>query len=362
MLTPSDITKTGQSLWLDNLRRDFLQDGTLSRRMKEWAITGLTSNPSIFEKALAAPFYAAPVARLAAGGAGPEQVFETIAVEDIRAAADLLKPVHTATGGHDGFVSMEVSPRLARDAARTEAEGLRLFELVARPNLMIKVPATREGLAAGENLLKHGISVNFTLIFSVERYRAVTQAYTAGMSWRVKNSLPLDGVASVASFFVSRIDTAADKALAALPGGKPLLGRTAVANSLLAYRLYRELFYNPGIRATGVPPQRILWASTSVKSPAYRPSLYMEELALEGSVNTAPEDALEAYFKDGRINREPLESRYAAAEKHFAALAAAGVDFNGLLNELETDGIAKFSQSYDGLLARIASASQKNPV
>ncbi|OGR68184.1 MAG: transaldolase [Elusimicrobia bacterium GWC2_61_19] len=359
MLTPADIARTGQSLWLDNLRRDFLLDGTLTRRMRDWAVTGLTSNPSIFEKALAGEFYAGPIATLAAAGAGPEEIFETLAVEDIQRAADLLKPIHRDSGGLDGFVSMEVSPKLARDAARTETEGLRLAERVGRRNLMIKVPATREGLLAGENLLKKGVSVNFTLIFSLERYRAVTQAYTAAMSWRVRNALPVEGVASVASFFVSRIDTETDKALGAVTGrsageaGK-LMGRTAVANSLLAYRLYRELFYNPGFKATGIPPQRILWASTSVKSPVYRPAQYMEELALEGSVNTAPEDALAAYFADGRINRAPLAGRYAAAEAHFARLKALGLDFGRILADLEIDGIDKFAKSYDGLLAGIA--------
>lgn len=361
MLSISDIRTTGQSLWLDNLRRDYLRDGTLARFIRERAVTGLTSNPSIFEKALAEPFYAQPIAALAAGGAAPEAVFETLAAEDIRGAADLLKPVFEASGGLDGYVSMEVSPKLARDAARTESEGLRLAALVGRPNLMIKVPATEEGLKAGENLLKKGVSVNFTLIFSVERYRAVTQAYTAAMSWREKNALPHEGLASVASFFVSRIDTAADKALGAAGGDKALRGRTGVANSLLAYRLYRELFYNPGFTASGIPPQRILWASTSVKDPAYRPSLYMEELALEGSVNTAPEEALEAYFADGRVNRGALETRFADAEAHFKALAAAGVDFGRILVELETEGIEKFSKSYDGLLARIAGVSAGKP-
>ncbi len=358
MPAPGEIAKAGQSLWLDNLRRDFLLDGTLSGMLKKWGITGLTSNPSIFEKALSGPIYSGPIEKLAAGSASPEEIFETLAVEDIQRAADLLLPAHKASGGHDGFVSLEVSPRLALDADRTEAAGLRLAERVGRVNLMIKVPATRQGLAAGENLLKKGISVNFTLIFSVERYRAVTQAYTAAMSWRHRNSLPVDSVASVASFFVSRIDTAADKALAAPPAGKAeaakkLIGRTGIANSMLAYRLYRELFYNPGFRASGIPPQRILWASTSVKDPALRPSLYMEELALEGSVNTAPEEALQAYFSDGKLNRAPLEQRYAAAEKHFAALAAAGVDFGKILEDLETEGIKKFAQAYEGLLARI---------
>jgi len=354
MLTSADVLKTGQSLWLDNLRRDFLLDGTLSRQIRDRAITGLTSNPSIFEKALGAPFYAEPLQALAAGPASPEEIFEVLAVEDVQRAADLLRPVHEASGALDGYVSMEVSPKLAQDAARTEAEGLRLAERVGRPNLMIKVPATKEGLKAGENLLKKGVSVNFTLIFSVERYRSVTQAYTAAMSWRVRNALPVEGMASVASFFVSRIDSAVDKELGALAGGQELLGRAAVANSLLAYRLYRELFYNPGFKAAGIPPQRILWASTSVKNPEYRPSLYMEELALEGSVNTAPEDALEAYFADGRVNREPLQARCAAAEAHLARLASLGLDLNGILAGLEADGIDKFAKSYDGLLARIA--------
>ncbi len=359
MPAPEEIAGTGQSLWLDNLRRDFLLDGKLAGLLKKWGITGLTSNPSIFEKALSGPIYSGPIEKLAAGNVSAEGIYETLAVEDIQRAADLLQPAHEASGGHDGFVSLEVSPRLALDAVRTESEGLRLAERVGRANLMIKVPATKQGLAAGENLLKKGVSVNFTLIFSVERYRAVTQAYTAAMSWRHRNSLPVDAVSSVASFFVSRIDTAADKALGALPAGNKepatkLKGLTGIANSMLAYRLYRELFYNPGFRASGIPPQRILWASTSVKDPALRPSLYMEELALEGSVNTAPEEALNAYFSDGKINRTPLEQRYAAAEKHFRRLADAGINFGEILEDLETEGIAKFSQAYDGLLARLA--------
>ncbi len=358
MLTPADIAATRQSLWLDNLRRDFLLDGTLSRMVQFRSITGLTSNPSIFEKGLAGECYAGPMRAMAASGASAEHIFETLAVEDIQRAADVLKPVYEAAAGLDGFVSMEVSPKLAHDAARTETEGRRLFEKIGRRNLMIKVPATPEGLVAGENLLKNGVSVNFTLIFSVDRYRAVTQAYTAAMNWRARNGLPVEGLASVASFFVSRIDTAVDKALKALPDGPPpdLSGRSAVANSLLAYQLYRELFFNPAFRASGVPPQRILWASTSVKDPAYRPSLYMEELALEGSVNTAPEDALEAYFSAGVINRDPLASRTEQARAHFARLAKTGINFGRLLEDLETDGIEKFARSYDGILALIERA------
>jgi transaldolase/glucose-6-phosphate isomerase len=360
MLTLEDIKKTGQSLWLDNLRRDFLLNGALGRLMRDRAITGLTSNPSIFEKALLSPLYAEPMENLFSGDLSAEAIFEILAVEDIQRAADLLKPVHEASGGRDGFVSMEVSPKLARDAARTEAEGLRLAERVGRPNLMIKVPATKEGLLAGENLLKKGVSVNFTLIFSVERYRQVAQAYVSAIAWRGKNSLSADGVSSVASFFVSRIDTAVDKALSALPGGAKLKGRAGVANSLLAYKVYRELFY---YRGALTPPQRILWASTSVKDPAYRPSMYMEELALPGSVNTAPEEALEAYFSDGRVNGAEPGRRCEAAAAYFTALKAAGVDFGKILTDLETEGIEKFSRSYDGILAlvegRKAAAAQK---
>ena len=361
MLTPEEIKKTGQSLWLDNLSRELLfgtpssRPGALSRLIRERAVSGLTSNPSIFEKALAGEYYAGPIKKLAAGGASAEEIYEVLAVEDIQRAADLLKPAHEASGGLDGFVSMEVSPKLAFDAARTESEGLRLAGRVGRQNLMIKVPATKEGLLAGENLLKKGVSVNFTLIFTVNRYSAVTQAYTHAMSWRMRNSLPVEGIASVASFFVSRIDGAVDKQLRALPPGpaQKLAGRAAVENSLLAYRLYRDLFYCPSFRASGIPPQRILWASTSVKDPAYRPSLYMEQLALEGSVNTAPEETIEAYFAGGEINRGPLGPRFAAAEAYFSELKALGLDFGAILEALEKDGIEKFARSHDGLLARI---------
>ncbi|MDO8804201.1 MAG: transaldolase [Elusimicrobiota bacterium] len=355
MLTPEDIKRTGQSLWLDNLSRELLLSGGLSRLIRERAVTGLTSNPSIFEKALAGEYYAGPIKRLAARGAAAEEIFETLAIEDIRGAADLLLPAHEASDGLDGFVSMEVSPKLAFDPVRTESEALRLAGRIGRHNLMIKVPATKEGLLAGEKLLKMGISVNFTLIFTVERYRSVTQVYTAAMSWRIKNSLPVSGIASVASLFVSRIDTAVDKLLRALPPGpaQKLAGRTAVENSLLAYRLYHDLFYCPGFKASGIPPQRILWASTSVKDPAYRPALYLEELALGGSVNTAPEEALEAYFTGGEINRAPPGSRFAAAGAHFAELKELGINFSAVLEDLEKDGIERFARSHDGLLARI---------
>ncbi|HCC49058.1 MAG TPA: transaldolase [Elusimicrobia bacterium] len=353
MLSAEEVRKTGQSLWLDDLSRDLLFSGALGRYIADRAVTGLTSNPSIFEKALAGEYYAAPMKELAALETPAGEIFEVLAVEDIQRAADMLLPAFDAAGGLDGFVSMEVSPRLAFDAARTESEGLRLAARIGRPNLMIKVPATKEGLLAGENLLKAGVSVNFTLIFSVDRYRAVTQAYTAALSWRARNGLPAGSVASVASFFVSRIDTAVDKALKDLPGGAGLPGRAGIANSLLAYRLYRELFYCPGFKASGLPPQRILWASTSVKDPAYRPSLYMEQLALGGSVNTAPGEALEAYFADGQPDRAPLEARYAAAEAHFAELKKLGIDFPAILRDLEKDGIEKFARSHDGLLARI---------
>ncbi|MHB0995644.1 MAG: transaldolase [Elusimicrobiales bacterium] len=358
MLRPEDVAATKQSLWLDNLRRDFLLDGTLSRLMDFRRVTGLTSNPTIFERALAADCYAEPVRDMAEAGVDAPTIYERLAVEDIQRAADLLKPVYEVSGGQDGFVSMEVSPGFARDAAGTEAEGLRLADKIGRRNLMIKVPATPEGLKAGEALLKKGVSVNFTLIFSIPRYRAVTQAYTAAMSWRARNRLPLDAAASVASFFVSRIDTAADDALRALPGGAPkeLLGRTALAVCVLAYELYRELFYNEPFMLSGVTPQRILWASTSVKDPAYRPSLYLEELALPGSVNTAPEDALDAYFAAGLINREPLAARAAGAREHLDALAKAGVDLPAILAALETDGIAKFSRSHEALLAGLEKA------
>lgn len=353
MLRPEDIAAAKQSLWLDNLRRDFLLDGTLSRLMDFRRVTGLTSNPTIFERALSADCYAAPVRDMAEAGVDAPTMYERLAVEDIQRAADLLKPVYEASGGQDGFVSMEVAPGLARDAAATEAEGLRLAEKIGRRNLMIKVPATPEGLKAGEALLKKGVSVNFTLIFSIHRYRSVTQAYTAAMSWRARNRLPLDAAASVASFFVSRIDAAADAALKALPGGGPqeLLGRTALACCVLAYELYRELFYIKPVMLSGVPPQRILWASTGVKDPACRPSKYLEELALPGSVSTAPEDALDAYFAAGRINTRPLAERAAEARAHLAELAKAGVDLPALLAGLADDGIERFSRSHDALLA-----------
>ena len=357
-------TKTAaQSLWLDNIRRDLLLGGGLEKFITSSGIKGLTSNPSIFEKAITqCGVYQDAIEALAAANTSAAEIYETLTVEDIQRAADIFLKTHNASGGTDGFVSVEVSPLLARDAAATEFEAERLFEKIGRKNVMIKVPATREGLAAGLALLKKGVNVNFTLIFSAKRYEKTARTYLEALVWRRNNGLPLSGVASVASFFVSRIDTAMDRLLdnPANPARKSaaaaLKGKVAVSNSLAAYETYQLLFSGPLFReleAAGASRQRILWASTGVKNPAYKDTLYADELALDASVNTLPEAALEAWLDHGHANTEPLERRVAAAKRCLAALKGLGINPEEVFEKLETEGVEQFKLAFNSVLASI---------
>lgn len=365
-----EIKTAGQSLWLDSLSRDMLSHGTLAGMKKTLGVSGVTSNPSIFEAAMTkSPSYAGPMRQLAAKGLTAQAIFETLALEDIRQAADLFKDIYEATGGADGFVSMEVNPELAYDMETTVREGERLFAGLARRNVMIKVPATAQGVKAGNALLKKGVNINFTLIFSPERYAEVVQAYVDALTWRVENKLPVNALASVASFFVSRIDTAADTELETLLADEYAFdteelydmalaarGRAGIANSLVAYRIYSVVFSSRefgALREKGALKQRILWASTGVKNPAYKDTLYADALLLPDSVNTLPEAALKAFADHGAPDLTPLKDRLAGAAAYFAQLALVGVDFPAILSALETDGVEKFSRSNDVLLAYI---------
>jgi transaldolase len=347
----------GQVVWMDYIHRTMLTGGELARLVEQDGLTGVTSNPAIFEKAIGGGTDYDEQLRglLSAGEPSVEAIYEALAFEDIRLAADLLRPVHDATAGADGFVSLEVSPHLAYDAAGTIAQARDLWERVDRPNLMIKVPATAEGLPAIEQLLASGINVNITLMFSLDDYEAVAQAYLRGAARLDEPSR----VASVASFFVSRVDSKVDALLEA-DGGREALalrGTIAIANSKLAYRRYREIFEGEPfaeLAARGARPQRVLWASTSTKNPEYRDVLYVEELIGPDTVNTMPPETIEAFRDHGRP-RASLTEDVGGAERRLAALAGLGIDLDRVTSELQREGVEKFAVPFDKLLDTLAS-------
>lgn len=351
-----------QAVWLDFIERDLLTGGGLKRLVADDGVRGVTSNPSIFQKAIegGGPYDEAVAALLAAD---PEmttlQLYEALAIEDIQHAADILHSVWEKSRGGDGYVSLEVSPHLARDTAGTVAEAMRLWQAVDRPNLMIKVPATPEGIPAIESLIGDGINVNATLMFSLADYEAVAQAYLRGLE---ANSSP-GGVASVASFFVSRVDTKVDAALEAIgsPEALTLRGRAAIANAKLAYRRFGELFgaeaFAP-LAARGAMVQRPLWASTSTKNPEYRDVIYVEELIGQNTVNTLPVATLEAFRGHGELRASLLED-VAGATRVFADLAQMGVDIDTITTDLQVEGVAAFAKAFDQLLGALDGARAK---
>ena len=341
----------GQSPWLDTISREALRSGAIA----EWVakgIRGVTTNPAIFEKAIAgSAAYDAEIAELAAEGRTAEQICEELAARDVSEAAGILRPVWEATGGVDGYVSIEVSPRLARDTEGTIEEGRRLWDRLQMPNVMIKVPATLEGLPAIEELIASGINVNVTLLFSVERYRESFLAYEAGC-----RRLAAQGARvfpeSVASFFVSRVDTLIDPQLAAFP---ELRGAAGVANSLAAYDEFFELISRDewiALAARGAHVQRLLWASTGVKDPAFSPVKYVADLAGPQTVNTMPEATVEAWMAEGQA-ADRLGLLMDQAPMTLAQLAAAGIDIDEAADQLEEEGIDKFIQPYESLIAGI---------
>ncbi|MCC6245578.1 MAG: transaldolase [Gemmatimonadaceae bacterium] len=354
----------GQSLWLDYIDRTMLGNGDLRRRIREDALTGMTSNPTIFEKALAeGAAYDAQLTSLPSD-LSDRDVFEAVATTDVRDACDAFLGVYNETAAVDGYVSLEVSPDLARDAAGTVAEARRLWSRVDRPNLMIKVPGTPEGADAVRQLIADGINVNVTLLFSTEAHARVIEAYLAGLELRVAAGAPIDRVASVASFFVSRVDSTIDKQLETMAAVDPanaamlhgLQGKAAIANAKMAYRLFTASFSGPrwsALAAHGARVQRPLWASTSTKNPAYRDVIYVEELIGTNTVNTLPPATLEAFRDHGDV-RESVTSDIAGAERALAALEAAGVSLQSVTDTLLRDGLASFEQSFVSLLAGLA--------
>jgi transaldolase len=358
----------GQSIWLDFIARDVLRNGELARRIRDDALTGMTSNPTIFEKALAEGTAYDDELRGAASGATAMELFELVETSDVRTACDLFMPVFEATRGADGYVSIEVSPGAANDANATVAEAQRLWATVDRPNVMIKVPGTQEGAIAVRVLIGAGINVNITLLFAIEAHRGVIEAYLAGLEDRRRAGKPVDGIASVASFFVSRVDTEIDKRLEAIAATKSgaerdrvlaLRGKAAIANARLAYKLFREEFATPrwsALAKAGAQLQRPLWASTGVKNPAYRDTVYVEELIAPDTVNTMPPALIDAFRDHGEVRRT-ADTDIAGAERTLAELAALGVDMTEVTDKLLLDGLASFAKSFDALTAGLEKKS-----
>jgi transaldolase len=354
----------GQSVWLDYIRRGILENGELQRMIHDHDLRGVTSNPSIFEEAIGkSDDYADALELLAAEGAEPGEAFEALAVDDIQSACDLFRPVYDAAGGQDGFVSLEVSPLLATDTQGTVAEARRLWALVGRPNLMIKVPGTEEGVPAVEELLAEGLNVNITLLFSLAGYERVMEAFLRAMERRVAAGQPLERIASVASFFVSRVDVAVDAELQQRvdAGGedaeraRALLGRAAVANAKLAYARFREVFSGERwekLRAAGAHVQRPLWASTSTKNPAYRDVIYVEELIGPDTVNTMPLATIEAFADHGEARRT-VDADLELAHADLAGLKELGIDLDAVTERLQVEGVEKFAKAFNQMISAV---------
>jgi transaldolase len=349
----------GQSVWIDFLARTFVEDGELEALARE-GVAGVTSNPTIFQAAIAGgDAYDEQLREVLKSETDPKEVFLALAVQDIRGACDILRPRWDQAGqnARDGWVSLEVDPTLAHDTQGTIEEARRLHEHVDRPNLFVKIPATKEGLPAIEESIAAGIPINVTLIFSLQRHREVAEAYLRGVQRLADAGGDLSRMASVASFFVSRVDTEADKRLDAIGGHDELKGTLAIANAKLAYVNYKELFAGApweALRAMGASAQRCLWASTSTKNPAYRDVLYVEELIGRDTVDTMPLETLEAFQDHGRV-RDSLEEDVEGARRTLKAFKEAGIDYDDVVETLEREGVEKFAKSFQQLFDDIAS-------
>jgi transaldolase len=348
------LSELGQSVWVDSLSRTWLQDGTLARLMEEDAVVGVTSNPTIFQKALSeGNAYDEQLRDVLQEEDDPKEIFLRLAVRDIRDACDLLRRVWDGTARLDGFVSLEVDPTLAYDTQGTIEEALRLHQWVERPNLFVKIPATEAGLPAIEEMIGRGKNINVTLIFSLERYRQVVDAYIRGVERLVKDGGDPSTVSSVASFFVSRVDTEADKRLEAIGGeALALRGKLAIANAKLAYEQYEQIFSSERwapLAAAGGNRQRCLWASTSTKNPEYRDVMYVEELIGPETVDTMPLETIRAFQDHGRVART-LDEGLDEAHRVLEQLERVGVDYDDVTATLEREGVDKFAQSFEELL------------
>ncbi|MFE4251204.1 transaldolase [Streptomyces sp. NPDC056910] len=360
-VTPlKSLAGEGVSIWLDDLSRKRIESGNLAELIENSHVVGVTTNPSIFQAAIGSgEGYEEQLADLATRGVTVDEAVRMMTTADVRAAADILRPVHDATQGRDGRVSIEVDPRLAHDTDATVAEAKQLSWLVDRPNVMIKIPATKAGLPAITEVIGLGISVNVTLIFSLERYRAVMDAYLAGLEKAQAAGIDLAGIHSVASFFVSRVDAEIDKRLdqVGTDEAKSLKGRAALANARLAYEAYEEVFASERatkLETAGANKQRPLWASTGVKDPAYKDTLYVDELVAPGTVNTMPEGTLKATADHGEITGDTVTGGYEQARADLKAVDALGISYDEVVQQLEDEGVAKFDVAWNDLLGTVA--------
>jgi transaldolase len=356
----ADLSAAGVAVWLDDLSRERLRSGNLAELVRDRHVVGVTTNPSIFQKALSdGAAYDDQVRDLALRGTDIGESVRALTAYDVRWACDVLAPVHEATAGVDGRVSIEVDPRIAHDTDRTVAEAKALWWLVDRPNLFIKIPATRAGLPAITQTLAAGISVNVTLIFSLERYDAVMEAFLCGLEQAQAAGRELSRLGSVASFFVSRVDSAVD---AQLGDGHELRGRAAIANARLAYQHYEAVFAGDrwtGLEQAGATPQRPLWASTGVKDPTYDDTRYVVELVAPGTVNTMPEPTLEAVADHGTVRGDTVTGTYAEAQQVLDDLAAAGISYDDVVDTLEREGVSKFEDAWNGLIESVTEQLEK---
>jgi transaldolase len=357
----AELSASGVAVWLDDLSRDRIRSGNLQSLVDEYSVVGATTNPTIFAAAISgSDSYDDQVHALAIRKVDVQEALRTITAADVRDACDLFRPIHDRQPG-DGRVSLEVAPGLAHDTDATNAEAAHLWWLVDRPNLYIKIPATEAGLPAIAETISKGISVNVTLIFSIDRYRGVMEAYLSGLEKRLAEGASVEGLASVASFFVSRVDTEIDKRLDELGADPSLKGKAGVANAQLAYQAYEEVFSSDrwrALEAKGAVPQRPLWASTGVKNPEYSDTMYISELIAPGTVNTMPEKTMMAYAEHGTPGT-PVQKSYDDAAAVMKAVADAGVDLDDVFRVLEEEAVQKFVDAWDELTASVGSELEK---
>jgi transaldolase len=356
-----ELSDLGQSVWFDYIRRSLITSGDLQALIDK-GVRGITSNPAIFEKAIAGSNdYDAAIKELIKTEKSIDKIYESLAIEDISKAANLLRDIYDSSYGKDGYVSLEVNPHLANETEKTIAEAIRLFETLNRPNVMIKVPATPAGIPAIKELIGSGVNVNVTLIFGLENYKAVTESYLAGLEKlrssgpSVKGGHPVNRVASVASFFVSRVDSAVDKALEAA-NVKDLQGKIAIANSKIAYAEFKKIFNGPRweqLKNQGARAQRVLWASTGTKNPDYPDTLYVDELIGPDTVNTLPPATVDSFMDHGRV-AETLTQGVTEAQQQIAKLAQRGIDLNAITRQLQDEGVVAFAKPFDALMQSIA--------
>jgi transaldolase len=363
-----ELIQCGQSYWMDNLSRGVIQSGALKKRIVKQGLRGITSNPTIFNKAISkSADYDGQIRHLARAGAPVEDIYEQLVVKDVQNACDLLRPVFDESKGVDGFVSLEVSPYLAHDTERTMQETRRLFKAVDRPNVLIKIPGTTAGVLAIEEMLYEGVNINITLLFSVERYEEVAKAYLTALERRLAQGKPIDNVASVASFFLSRIDILVDQLLQHRMAQKnrpvqALIGKVAIANAKLAYQSFKKIFSSnrwKKLEAKSAHVQRPLWASTSTKNPQYSDVCYVEPLIGPHTVNTMPEETIAAFADHGRVKQNTVEENVIEAAQSMTELERLGIDFRCVACQLENEGVQKFIDPFAELMRTIAEKRER---